>query len=350
MANLHDDSFDLNHFNRNEYNVKRIKMMYNTLLEQILRNISYGLIDVTKIFKFSDYPDLKKKTDDLLEQFTKNMTSEIYTQVENSWKLGNKKMDNLAKRVGDRLDIPKEQMKKYLNPNTAALEQFKKRKDAGMDLSKRVWNLNKQYKANLELALDAGISRGTSAIKMARVVNQYLNEPRLLYGHEVNSRGQRAMREIPKNYIPGRGIYREPMKNAFRLARTENNIAYHSATNEKYNQFDFVRGYLVKISNNPSHCPFCVAMAGEYPKDFKFFGWHPNCRCTTIALLKTWEEMERDNDLIFAGQDPAVAKNTVNNLPPQLTDWIESNREKIHRAKNKPYFIKFNQEKVSHLL
>lgn len=52
------------------------------------------------------------------------MTSEIYTQVENSWKLDNKNMDKLAKRGGDRLNIPIDQMKKYLNPNTADLEQF----------------------------------------------------------------------------------------------------------------------------------------------------------------------------------------------------------------------------------
>nr|WP_315026058.1 hypothetical protein [uncultured Chryseobacterium sp.] len=350
MANLHDDNFDAKHFKKVEYNVRKIENMYNNLLDEIMRDFSLGMIDKTKMFKFSDYPSLKKKVDKLMEQFTKNLTAALFTQVEDSWKNGEEKLNRLAKKVGDRLGTPPEIMKEYLQPNKAALKKFRERVDEGMDLSKRVWNLNKEYKANLELALDVGISTGTSAQKMMYVVNQYLNEPQLIYGHEVNSRGMRAMTKIPANYNPGRGIYRSPLKNAYRLTRTENNIAYHQATFEKYQQFDFVRGYLVKLSNNPKHCPLCEAMAGEYPKDLKFFGWHPQCRCTTVPLLKTWEEMERDNDLIWQGKEPGPAANEVTEIPQKFQDWIINNREQIHRAKNKPYFIKFNMDIVGSLL
>jgi hypothetical protein len=89
---------------------------------------------------------------------------------------------------------------------------------------------------------------------------------------------------------------------------------------------------------------------GEYPKDLKFFGWHPQCRCTTVPLLKTWEEMERDNDLIWQGKEPGPAADEVKEIPKQFQDWIINNREQIHRAKNKPYFIKFNMDVIGSLL
>ncbi|MDO4763728.1 MAG: ADP-ribosyltransferase [Flavobacteriaceae bacterium] len=85
-------------------------------------------------------------------------------------------------------------------------------------------------------------------------------------------------------------------------------------------------GYEVRLSNNPKHCPFCSAMAGRYPKDFKFTGWHPNCRCSTIPI------MAKDVDDVKEGE-------VVEDIPNNLKNWIEENRGRIDKTKNKPWWL-----------
>lgn len=350
MANLHDDSFDLNHFNRNEYNVGRIKVFYRNVIEDIVRLISLGRIDVTKLFSFKDYPELKKSVDILFKQFTKNVSIEMNNQIEKSWKYGEKKQADLVNRVASKLDLPKERVKEYINPNTEALKAFRNRKSDGLNLSDRVWKLSNQFKKEIELGLDIGIGEGKSAAKLARELKSNLTEPDRLFRRIRDKHGNLVLSQNANAYNPGQGVYRSSYKNAERLTRTENNFAYHEANYQKMQQFDFVRGIQIKLSNNPNHCPFCEAMAGEYPKDFKFWGWHPNCRCTVITLLKSWEEMEKDNTRILQGLKPVESDNIVKELPSQFTSWVSENKDKIERSRSKPYFIKNNQEKVSHLL
>ena len=134
-----------------------------------------------------------------------------------------------------------------------------------------------------------------------------------------------------QNYHPGQGVYRSSFKNAQRLARTETNRAYHEASWRKYQEWDFVVGYEVRLSNNPKHCPFCSAMAGKYPKEFKFFGWHPNCRCTTIPILA------KDIDNVLESEK-------ITELPKPMRDWLNDNADKIEKAKNKPWFVVENGE------
>lgn len=350
MADLHDDIFDNTHFERGEYNVRRIKSFYQKLIEDIVKLISLGQIDKTKLFSFKDYPQLKPQVDKLFESFTKNVSAEMFNQFEKSWKYGEKKQADLVNRVASKLSLPKEKVKEYLNPNTEALKAFRNRKTDGLNLSDRVWKLSNQFRKEIELGLDLGIGEGKSAAKLARELKSNLTEPDRLFRRIRDKHGNLVLSQNAKAYNPGQGVYRSSYKNAERLTRTENNIAYHEANYQKMQQFDFVRGIQIKLSNNPNHCPFCELMEGEYPKDFKFWGWHPNCRCTVIALLKTWEEMERDNVRILQGLKPLEASNVIKELPQQFTSWVSENKDKIERARSTPYFIKNNLEKLSHLL
>ena len=54
---------------------------------------------------------------------------------------------------------------------------------------------------------------------------------------------------------------------------------------------DFVKG--IEVERSPSNhgpCPVCDAKAGEYPKDFKFTGWHPFCICIATPIMMDHEE------------------------------------------------------------
>lgn len=60
MPKIHDDDFDRLHFNRVEANVRKVNNLYNRLIGDIVRAVSSGRIDSTRLFQFSDYPDLNK--------------------------------------------------------------------------------------------------------------------------------------------------------------------------------------------------------------------------------------------------------------------------------------------------
>ena len=162
-------------------------------------------------------------------------------------------------------------------------------------------------------------------------------------------------------------MYRSAYKNARRLAATESNIAYRTADYERWQQLDFVVGIRVVLSNNhtlngePFYdiCDRLSAPMGSkatkgrgcYPKTFKFTGWHPLCRCHTETILKTLDEMRADEARILAGEPVSTqSENSVDDVPQEFKDWIKENKERIERAKSKPYFIRDNAKVVDDIL
>lgn len=165
------------------------------------------------------------------------------------------------------------------------------------------------------------------------------------------------MSKRASQFHPGQGVYRSSYKNARRLAVTETNMAYHSADHERWQQLDFVVGIEVRLSGNHTCLgrdgkrhefrDICDDLQGRYPKDFKFTGWHPQCRCQAISILKTEEELMEENRAIMRGEDPPKESvNTVKDVPEGFKQWIKDNRDRIERAEKKgtlPYFLRDNE-------
>jgi hypothetical protein len=88
-----------------------------------------------------------------------------------------------------------------------------------------------------------------------------------------------------------------------------------------------------------------------YPKDFKFVGWHPACRCFATSVLKTPDELEADNERIMNGDEPLTESvNTVKDMPENFKGWIDKNADRIAAAEKRgtlPYFIKDNKGYVT---
>ena len=171
---------------------------------------------------------------------------------------------------------------------------------------------------------------------------------------------------------PGRGVYRSSYMNARRLAATETNIAYRTADHLRWQKMDFVVGIEIVLSDNhtirlqpgekTSDLPgqmradgtpkanavrtltdICDTLAGRYPKDFKFTGWHPHCRCRAVTILKTEEEMARDTRRILDGRQPSAdSTNAVTDTPEAFKGWVENNRDRIATGHSLPYFIRDN--------
>src|SRR5690606_36428057 len=120
---------------------------------------------------------------------------------------------------------------------------------------------------------------------LATQQKQYLIEPDRLYRRVRDLDGKLVLSKAAKEYNPGRGIYRSSYKNAMRLARTETNMAYREADNTRYATSQILLGYEVRLSANHPRYDICDHLKGEYPKDFKFVGWHPQCMCYTVPKL-----------------------------------------------------------------
>ena len=301
----------------------------------------------------SAYPLAQKKFNQVITLLTNFAVSSITSSVKKSWDISNRKNNKLVNEyfkgwTGADVEQLKE---RYFNENLAVRKAFLERKTNGLNLSERVWNYNEGYKKEIEDALQIGISNGVSAKKMAKLLKDYLRNPSATI-MEVDQAGV-ATQLIGKDKT-GAGVYRDPMKNALRLARTETNIAYRTADCTRYAQLDFIVGYEVHLSKNHTsghgkHIvdlhDICDELQGKYPKDFKFSGWHPHCRCYMTTILKSEKEMKRDEELIRQGKQPSSdSKNSVpEGKPPlQLRKWINANTQRLENSTSLPYFVRDN--------
>lgn len=340
---LHSNKNDSAHFSSVEKKAKEVQAVLDNLVSDIVKNAllsSSGTSD--GIFSFDKHPRLKIYFDSIVKQVTQKMVRVIDDQTKDSWARGSKKAIDAVIPTLRNNSVLLKAVKNSSEINLNALQSFQKRKTNGMNLSDRVWNITKTFKQEMEFALDLSIAQGKSAQDISKEVRKLLKNPNKASMMVRDKHGNKTMKKLEN------GVYQSSYKNAMRLARTENNIAYHTSTNDKYNEFDFVVGIEVKLSNNLAHCPFCQSMAGKYPKDFKFTGWHPQCRCTTIPILKTPEEMQEDNDSLAQGKE--VSSSSVNEVKTPnkaFMDYIALNKSRIEGLKSKPYFYQDNMKYVN---
>ena len=215
--------------------------------------------------------------------------------------------------------------------------------DYTRELSKRVWAIGEQFGKEMELAIDTALLNGTSAADLSREVRGLLKEPHKLFRRVRDERGELQLSKAARAYKPGQGVYRSSFKNAMRLASTETNISYRSSDYERWNALDFVQGIEIDLSNNHPVYDICDELRGRYPKDFKFVGWHPHCRCIATPILPDPERFEK----YYLGQADTAsdAENDVTEMPKNFKQWERENAGRIAKAELKgklPYFLRDN--------
>ena len=337
---------------------RQIDSLYRRLIQEAaLLGASVDGLKGDSLFSFDDYPALRKRAERLVEEMRSGMSAVIVNGVNAEWTLANNKNSELARAVfGDRVGkLSQAEYRRYFSTNDKAREAFLSRKEAGLNLSDRVWRYTNQFKGEIELGLDVGIRNGMSAQEMSRELKAWLREPDKLFRRVRDERGELKPSRAMAAYHPGQGVYRSSYKNARRLAATETNIAYRTADYERWQQLPFVVGIRVVLSNNhpePDICDELSAPVGStankgrgcYPKDFKFTGWHPHCRCHAESILKTEEEMAEDTRRILAGEEPSTeSSQTVDDVPQEFKDWLKNNSGRIEKAKSLPYFLSDNE-------
>ena len=381
MVKFNSEQLQKKLFKRTEGYAANVREIYRVYMNQLINLVKGTELEDGKPFSFSGYGYGDQATAIFREMYTR-LYQEIRGDVENEWILSNNYNDDLVKSVFGAKAIASNQFARYFKRNKEAMDSFLARRTGkeGLNLSQKVWKYTKQFKEELENCLDLAIGEGTGANKLASKIQKYLQDPdrfyrrfrvkvgedesgNTIYGrqwkrriYDKESQGYKWIDDEPKNYHPGQGVYRSSYRNAQRLARTETNIAYRTADLERWEQLDFVIGYEIKVSKNHPHYDICDELAGKYPKDFVWTGWHPNCRCFMIPILAGGDDIEEMIERIMAGDGGEVRqKEKITEFPGAFNKWIKENEDRMDKAKAKakgtlPYFIKDNSKAIEKIL
>ena len=340
-------TYDKKHKENLAKRARKVQQLYDAAIKRIAQAAAPSLFDADpkKEFHFEDFPALKKEMEALMQDLGSSLQANIEDGDQESWTLSNTKNDAMVDSIIGKKKLPAKTVKAWKHPHLEALDAFIARKEAGMNLSRRVWNLTQQFKSEMELALELGMGEGKSAAALSRDIRKYLVEPNKLFRRVRDKSGALRLSKAAAAYHPGQGVYRSSYKNALRMTATENNIAYRTADHNRWQALPFVIGIEIHISNNHPTEDICDLFDGKrFPKDFKFTGWHPWCRCYAVSVLASQEEMDAYTTAIMNGEDVSHWKFTgqVEKMPKEFNKWMKDNQQRIASAKNMPYFIKDN--------
>lgn len=340
-------TYDKKHKENLAKRARKVQQLYDAAVKRIAQAAAPSLFDADpkKEFHIEDFPALKKEMEALMQDLGSSLQANIEDGDQESWTLSNTKNDAMVDSIIGTKHLPKKVVQAWKHPHLEALNAFIARKEAGMNLSRRVWNLTQQFKSEMELALEMGMGEGKSAAALSRDIRKYLVEPNKLFRRVRDKSGALRLSKAAAAYHPGQGVYRSSYKNALRMTATENNIAYRTADHNRWQALPFVIGIEIHISNNHPTEDICDLFDGKrFPKDFKFTGWHPWCRCYAVSVLASQEEMDAYTTAIMNGEDVSHWKFTgqVEKMPKEFDKWMKDNQQRIASAKNMPYFIKDN--------
>ena len=340
-------TYDKKHKENLAKRARKVQQLYDAAIKRIAQAAAPSLFDADpkKEFHFEDFPALKKEMEALMQDLGSSLQANIEDGDQDSWTLSNTKNDAMVDSIIGKKHLPKKVVQAWKHPHLEALNAFIERKEAGMNLSRRVWNLTQQFKSEMELALELGMGEGKSAAALSRDVRKYLVEPNKLFRRVRDKSGALRLSKAAAAYHPGQGVYRSSYKNALRMTATENNIAYRTADHNRWQALPFVIGIEIHISNNHPTEDICDLFDGKrFPKDFKFTGWHPWCRCYAVSVLASQEEMDAYTTAIMNGEDVSHWKFTgqVEKMPKEFNKWMKDNKARIENATSMPYFIKDN--------
>lgn len=304
----------------------QVRMIYDRLNERaasIVESVGY---DGSVEFSFDDYPETKRNLQLLQRQFVGDMQSLIYSGTSAEWKRSNLLQDLIANKALKyyRAQVGGKKFKHYYQANSDQLKAFQRRRERGLNLSAKLWNQSQVYKDSLEATISTAIEKGMSAVTLSKRISKYLNDWPSLQADYQEKFGK-ATNCYDCEY------------RSIRLARNEINIAYRTAEQLRWQQFDFILGYKIKLSGSHPRYDICDDLVGDYPKDFKFVGFHPNCLCYTVPIVMSEDEYWSD--------DRENSPNKIISPPDNFNKWVYDNSQRIHKAKSRgtlPYWIRDN--------
>lgn len=374
-------------FSRTEHYADNVRRLYAAATDELLKLSAMKAPNgVSAVFSFSDSKRLSEQANVILRALYSGVYNEIKGGVIAEWENANKSCDALITSIFGKKVKEDNHYARFFARNKESVDAFFKRKSGygGLNLSQRVWKYVGDFKTEMEMALSVAMGEGKSAATISREVRKYLQRPDMMFrrfrvktgeqdifdadGNIVGKEpvyGRVWKRKVVdaatgnvswqtvnlKDYSFGRGVYRSSYKNAMRLTRTETNMAYRTADQERWQRLDFVIGYRVVLSDNhpePDICNDLSARRGEkgnrgvYPKDFVFKGWHPQCRCYVVPILADDKEFEKIQEAILNDEPIPESKSVIREPNKYFQDWWKKNKKRVSEAQSLPYWVKDN--------
>lgn len=304
----------------------QVRNIYDRLNEKVASLVESVGYDGSTEFFFADFPEVKRDLLLLQRQFVGEMQTLIYSGTSVEWKNSNIFQDLVANKALKyyRAQVSGERFKHYFDSNSDQLKAFQARKDKGLNLSTKLWKQADIYKESLEATISTAIEKGMSATTLSKRISKYLKDWPSLQA-DYQERYAKATRCHDCEY------------NSIRLARNEISMAYRTAEQLRWQRFDFILGYKIKLSDSHPRYDICDELMGDYPKDFSFAGWHPNCLCYTVPIVMSEEEYWSDNR-----ED---SPNKITDPPENFSKWVSDNSKRVNDAierKTLPYWVRDN--------
>lgn len=360
---------------RTEAYAEKVRQQFAQTVNAILAlNKSMPTLDEGVMFSFDDQSmKMQKQVEQLLRQLHSVATMAIKKGITLEWEQANIECDKLVQSCFGKKVLSSPEFAAWTQRNEKARDAFIARSDNGLNLSDRVWQSVRQLRDEMEVAMTVAIGEGDSAASMSRKVREYLNEPDLMfrrfrYKDEDTGEWKRKWKKRIKDettgkyrwidynrddYKTGAGVYKSSAKNAMRVARTETNIAYRRADNERWKQMDFVLGQRIQLSHNHPKKDICDKLQGDYPAEFVFDGWHPQCFCFATPILMDEEEMAKVTEAFLRGEKYTPKGKKITSYPQNFKDWVTEHSEQIAASRDRgtePYFIKNNADVIDNIL
>lgn len=296
--------------------------------------------------------------------------------ITDEWEYADKDTDELIESVAGKV-ASDPNFAGWFARNEVAMDAFIGRTEAGLNLSDRIWKPVRQLRDEMEIAMTVSIGEGESASTMSRKVKQYLNDPDLMFrrfrykiGEDAEGKpiyGKKWKKRIKDeatgtykwidydkdSYKVGAGYYKSASRNAMRVTRTETNMAYRRADNQRWQSLDFVLGQSIHPNNTHDEEDICDQLAGEYPKEFIFDGWHPQCMCIAVPILVPENEMIKILKAKMKGEVYVPNVKPVKDYPEGFKEWVKDNRQNIkkwRRNGKEPYFLRNNTSIVDKII
>lgn len=372
---------------RTEAYAEKVRRLFAYTVNQICE-MNKRMPDIENGIMYSfdgDSKRVQQQVETLLRQLHAVTTAAIKQGIELEWEQANEECDKLVQSCFGREVLKDPAFDAYTSHNERAMNAFIARSERGLNLSDRVWKSVRQLRDEMEVAITVSVGEGASAQQMSRRVREYLDDPDLMFRRfrykagvkeikddtgkvigEVPIYGRKWKKRIKKedgsygwidydrdSYRTGAGVYKSSAKNAMRVARTETNIAYRRSDNERWSQMDFVLGQRIQLSRQHPKKDICDKLQGDYPVEFVFEGWHPQCFCFVTPILMDADEMRKARQARLRGETYTPRAKRITDYPQAFKDWCADNAENItvsHDVGQDPYFVRHNYDIVQKIL
>lgn len=346
MEGKPNDAWEKRHRQLIELRILQIEAQFDQV---IVRLASYAAqFDILKDgngkaipVNIQDFPGLQADIKAAVDALERNIEITIRAGVTDAWDLSKEKNFAYIDRRFPVSDLPQNVTQVLYDPMKPALEKFLAKVRDGNTLSDQVWRIGKAVRAEVTAALELGIAEGASAVSMVSEVRQFLNNPDMLWRRIRNAKGELVLPAQALEIHPGKGVYRSSKANALRLTRTEINMAYRTADQERWQANPMVVGYRISLSHSHPRADLCNDLEGDYPKWFVFIGWHPNCFCISTAILMTDAEFRRYRLRPLDSSDTSFVK-YVSEIPSGARAWLDENGPAIDAMSSTPYWVEDN--------